>query len=234
MKYQNIVILTGAGISQESGLSTFRGEEGLWEDHRLEDVATPEAFARDPVLVHRFYNMRRGVLKEVEPNAAHLALARLEAEHSGNVTLVTQNVDNLHERAGSKNILHMHGEASKVRCAHCYSVRLWEGDMFVTTECPACGEAGGMRPHIVWFGEMPFHMEEIERALVGADLFISIGTSGNVYPAAGFVAQIGAMGRAHSVELNLEPSEGVSLFTEARHGLAGELVPVYVEEVLGG
>ncbi len=234
MKFRNIVILTGAGISAESGLGTFRGSGGLWEDHRVEDVATPEAFQRDPGLVHRFYNARRQNLASVKPNAAHRALARLETGHSGSVTLITQNVDNLHEQAGSSNLLHMHGELLRARCRACAGVFPWPGDMDDETSCPACATRPALRPHIVWFGEMPFHMEEISAALNEADLFISIGTSGSVYPAAGYVAEIRSMGRAHSVELNLEPSEGQSLFAECRYGPATEVVPDYVEEILNG
>lgn len=234
MKFRNIVILTGAGISAESGLGTFRGSGGLWENHRVEDVATPEAFQRDPELVHRFYNARRRNLGDVKPNAAHIALARLEAGHPGRVTIVTQNVDNLHEQAGSQDLLHMHGELLRARCRACAGVFDWPGDMDDETACPACAARPALRPHIVWFGEMPFHMEEIEAALTEADLFLSIGTSGSVYPAAGYVAQIRALGRAHSVELNLEPSEGQNLFAEQHYGPATEVVPDYVEEILNG
>ena len=232
--YQNIVVLTGAGISAESGLSTFRGDDGLWENHRLEDVATPEAFRRDPKLVHRFYNMRRANLGTVRPNPAHKALARLEQEHDGEVLVITQNIDDLHERGGSRNILHMHGELLKVHCRSCAEVFDWSGDIDETVECPDCSVIPSLRPHIVWFGEMPFCMYEIDEALRSCDLFVSIGTSGNVYPAAGFVAQVSAMGRARSIELNLEPSEGVSLFNEARQGPASKLVPEFVERLLAG
>lgn len=232
-RYSNIVILTGAGISAESGLRTFRDNDGLWEEHRVEDVATPEAFLRDPELVQRFYNERRRGLKDARPNAAHEALARLEAEHGANVLVVTQNVDDLHEKAGSKNVLHMHGELLEARCRACNVVRRWEGDIEQTTPCPVCDEAPALRPNIVWFGEIPFYMDEIEGALYEADLFISVGTSGNVYPAAGFVSQARGLGRAHTVELNLEPSEGYSLFAEARHGPATQVVTEYVEEILG-
>jgi len=211
---------------------TFRDNGGLWEDHRVEDVATPEAFARDPLLVHRFYNARREKLKTVEPNATHFALAKLEERHPAHVTLITQNVDDLHERAGSRNVMHMHGELNKVRCGHCGNMTLWQGDLAVETPCPACNEAGAMRPHIVWFGEMPFFMEQIDRALTDADLFISIGTSGNVYPAAGFVQLIRGMNRAHTVELNLEPSQGESQFAEKIYGPATEVVTAYVDKLL--
>ena len=229
-----IVILTGAGISKESGLETFRDPDGIWARVSIEEVATPEAFIRDPERVHAFYNARRrGLLNEaVAPNAAHLALARLERDWPGNVMLVTQNIDDLHERAGSRNLIHMHGEILKARCEACGGVTDWKDDLEVATRCPACGEAGAMRVHVVWFGEMPFEMARITQALAAAALFVSIGTSGSVYPAAGFVQEARMMGRAHTVELNLEPSDGVSLFHEARHGPASELVPAFVERIL--
>lgn len=229
---RNIVILTGAGISAESGISTFRDEGGLWAQHNIEDVATPEGFARNPDLVQSFYSARRSQLKEVEPNPAHFALGRLEREFDGDVLLVTQNVDDLHERGGSTNILHMHGELKKVRCRNCSAIHDWEDDCGQDTSCPSCGAAPALRPHIVWFGEIPFYMDKIEGALSKADLFISIGTSGNVYPAAGFVMLVRRFGKAHTVEINLEPSEGASLFEETRHGKAGDLVPAFVEEIL--
>lgn len=234
LDFENIVILTGAGISAESGLSVFRGPGGLWEGHRAEDVATPEAFRRDPALVHRFYNERRANLKKVKPNAAHEALARLEAEHSGQVTLVTQNIDNLHERAGSSNVIHMHGEMLKARCTKCADVFGWDKDTSEETPCPACGVKPGVRPHIVWFHETPLSMDEIEVALYTADLFISIGTSGSVYPAAGFVSLVRSLGKGHTVELNLEPSEGQSLFKETHYGKATKIVPSYVDKLLKG
>jgi NAD-dependent deacetylase len=230
--YNNIVILTGAGISAESGLKTFRDNDGLWETHKVEDVATPEAFARDPVMVQRFYNQRRSNLLTTEPNAAHDALAKLEAEHKGSVTLITQNVDDLHERAGSKNIIHMHGELLKVRCNACAMIITTDQDIETTTNCPACGFDGTLRPHIVWFGEMPFYMEKIDKAMSQADLFISIGTSGNVYPAAGFVHHVRSLGTAHCVELNKEPSDGINQFHEAHQGLAAEIVPKFVDKLL--
>ncbi|MEM6680704.1 MAG: Sir2 family NAD+-dependent deacetylase [Pseudomonadota bacterium] len=230
--YRSIVILTGAGVSAESGVQTFRGPDGLWEGHRVEDVATPEAFARDPDLVQTFYNMRRAALKTVAPNPAHTALARLEAQFSGDVLLVTQNVDDLHERGGSKNLLHMHGALKKVRCTVCGAGFEWEDDLTQATQCPSCGAAPALRPDIVWFGEMPHGMRTIEDALARCDLFISIGTSGNVYPAAGFVSMARHYGQAHTLEINLEPSLGASQFHECRHGPAGTLVPVFVDEVL--
>lgn len=231
----SIVILTGAGISKESGLDTFRDKDGIWSRVRLEDVATPEGFARDPVRVHGFYNARRrGLLDDaVRPNAAHRALAELERRRPGEVLLVTQNIDNLHERAGSRNVIHMHGELLKARCAACGAVGECRDDLSVDRDCAACGGAGGMRPHVVWFGEMPLEMDRIHEALAGCRLFLSIGTSGNVYPAAGFVAEARKAARAHTVELNLEPSEGASLFHEAIYGPASAVVPGYVATLLG-
>jgi NAD-dependent deacetylase len=232
MNAPDIVVLTGAGISRESGLATFRDPDGVWARVRLEDVATPEAFARDPARVHDFYNARRAQLADpkVAPNAAHLALARLEREWPGRFTLVTQNVDDLHERAGSRAVIHMHGALGQSRCLHCSTIRACATDLATTTPCPDCGRAGGMRPNVVWFGEMPLLMDEIETALAGCELFVSIGTSGNVYPAAGFVAAV--RGRALTVELNLEPSEGAALFDETHHGPATQVVPAFVERML--
>jgi NAD-dependent deacetylase len=229
---RNIVILTGAGISAESGLATFRGSDGLWEGHRVEDVATPQAFRRDPALVQAFYDARRAKLKEVEPNAAHRALARLDAQWPGELLIVTQNVDDLHERAGAGRLIHMHGELNSAWCLACEARHRWEGDLGDHPLCPACGAAGRLRPDIVWFGEMPYAMERIEGALMEADLFVSIGTSGNVYPAAGFVQTARYVG-ARTLEMNLEPSMGSILFGDARTGPAGELVPAWVEEMLG-
>jgi len=225
----SIVILTGAGISAESGLRTFRDANGLWENHRVEDVATPEAFHRNPALVHRFYNERRRSLPDVQPNAAHLALARLEREWPGEVLLVTQNVDDLHDRAGSRNLLHMHGELLKGCCLACRAVLDWPGDMDPDSRCPAC-RRGQVRPHIVWFGEVPLEMERIYRTLEHCDLFAAIGTSGHVYPAAGFVEAVGP--GARTVELNLEPSRVADAFLEHRTGRATDLVPAFVEELL--
>jgi NAD-dependent deacetylase len=230
---RNIVILTGAGISAESGLATFRGPDGLWEGHRVEEVATPEAFRRDPALVQAFYDARRERLKSVEPNAAHRALARLDAEWPGGLLIVTQNVDDLHERAGARRLLHMHGELKSAWCLACDSRRPWETEMSSGPPCPACGKAGALRPDIVWFGEMPYGMERIDRALLDSDLFVSIGTSGAVYPAAGFV-QTARYAGARTLELNLEPSLGNVYFSETRTGPAGLLVPEWVEEVLAG
>jgi NAD-dependent deacetylase len=233
MAYERIVILTGAGLSAESGVPTFRDRSGIWAQYDYRDVATPEGFARDPVRVHEFYNMRRRAHAAVRPNAAHAALARLEREYPGSVWIVTQNVDELQEQAGSANLIHMHGEIYKALCAGCEARRAWRDDLSGETPCPACGRAGGMRPDVVWFGEMPYHMDRIRELLEEADLFISIGTSGNVYPAAGFVAEARAHG-AHTVELNLEPSEGRSMFAEAIHGPATAVVPAYVERLLRG
>ena len=228
----NIVILTGAGISAESGLATFRGPDGLWEGHRVEDVATPEAYRRDPALVHQFYDARRARLGEVEPNAAHHALARLDAEWPGELLLVTQNVDDLHERAGSKRLIHMHGELTSGWCLACDQRFGWESEMGESACCPVCSAVGGVRPDIVWFGEMPYEMERIFAALARADLFVSIGTSGAVYPAAGFVQTASYCG-ARCIEMNLEPSQGSIFFDESRMGRASDLVPAWVEEVLG-
>lgn len=227
---RNIVILTGAGISAESGVATFRGPGGLWEGQRVEDVCTPQALARDPVLVHRFYDERRAKLVEVEPNAAHHALARLDAEWDGELLLVTQNVDDLHERAGSKRLLHMHGELNSALCAACGKRQPWDGPLPPGSICGTCG-APRLRPDIVFFGEMPYAMHVIERALGTADLFVSIGTSGAVYPAAGFVHSARRMG-IDTLEMNLDPSEGSSMFDDSRRGPAGELVPQWVESLL--
>ena len=226
-----IVILTGAGISAESGIDTFRSAGGLWEQHRVEDFATPEGFVRDPDLVLGFYDMRRVALGKVEPNPAHRALARLEAEFTGELLLVTQNVDDLHERGGSRRVLHMHGELRSALCTACEMRSRWDTPMIDRPPCPVCA-APMLRPDVVWFGEMPYEMGRIYHALETCDLFVSIGTSGAVYPAAGFVQEARAAG-ARTLELNLEPSEGSHFFTESRHGPAGQLVPKWVEEVLG-
>jgi NAD-dependent deacetylase len=227
---RSIVILTGAGISAESGIDTFRSAGGLWEQHRVEDVATPEGFARNPNLVLNFYDTRRAALGQVGPNPAHQALARLEREFSGELLLVTQNVDDLHERGGSARVLHMHGELKSALCTSCEMRSPWHGTMIDRPPCPVC-LAPTLRPDVVWFGEMPYEMGRIYRALEVCDLFVSIGTSGAVYPAAGFVQEARANG-ARTLELNLEPSEGSRLFHETRHGPASVLVPTWVEEVL--
>jgi NAD-dependent deacetylase len=232
--YSHILVLTGAGISAESGISTFRDKDGIWAKYDVEEVATPQGFARNPALVHEFYNGRRAGLKSVRPNAGHVALAHLEAEASKRGVafhLVTQNVDNLHEAAGSKSLIHMHGELMKAWCTNCDQRMVWDADMSRETKCPQCKAKGGLRPDVVWFGEMPYHMDRLYDLVAACDLFISIGTSGNVYPAAGFVSGARAAG-AHTVELNLEPSEGVSRFAEAIHGPGTQIVPAYVERLL--
>ena len=231
--YQNIVILTGAGLSAESGVATFRDKDGIWAKVDYLDVATPEGFARNPKLVQDFYNERRRGLAGIEPNAAHLALAKLERQHAGSVTIITQNIDNLHEAAGAKNLIHMHGELARALCGDCGQSQPWTKDIALEEACPHCAATGTMRPDVVWFGEMPYHMERIGKLLLEADLFISIGTSGNVYPAAGFVAEARQVG-AHTVELNLEPSQSSSLFDQTIHGPASKVVPQYVEKLLTG
>jgi NAD-dependent deacetylase len=227
---RGLVILTGAGISAESGLATFRGPDGLWEGHRVEDVCTPQALAHNPKLVHDFYDARRAALATVAPNPAHEALARLDAAWLGELLIVTQNVDDLHERAGARRMLHMHGQLNSALCAHCGEQAPWQGDMPPGTLCSTCG-VPTLRPDIVFFGEIPYDMDRIETALSQADLFVSIGTSGAVYPAAGFVRMARAFG-AQTLELNLEPSEGSRWFDECRHGPASTLVPVWVDELL--
>jgi NAD-dependent deacetylase len=231
---RSIVVLTGAGISAESGLPTFRGNDGLWMGWRLQEVATPEAFARQPEMVQRFYDLRRRQLlaPQVTPNAAHRALAELARRWPGPVQIVTQNIDDLHERAGSTNLIHMHGELLKARCTSCGAICAWRGDLAGAHSCPGCGGAGILRPHVVWFGEMPLELDAILEALAACDLFIAIGTSGQVYPAAGFVEEVRRHGRAHTVELNLEPSAVNSRFAEHRCGPASEVVPRYVAELL--
>lgn len=235
-----IVILSGAGISAESGVETFRASSdptrmGLWEQYPVEQVATPEGFAADPELVHHFYNLRRQALATVKPNPAHYALGRLESElkaRGGQMTLVTQNVDNLHERGGVQEVIHMQGALTSALCSACGW--RWEqgSDLSVTSLCPSCQTRGGPRPDIVWFGEIPYHMERIEARLLACDLFVSIGTSGAVYPAAGFVQRARALGK-DTLEINLDPSDGSHYFDETRHGKAGTLVPQWVGEILG-
>lgn len=229
-RFRKIVILTGAGLSAESGLSTFRDPNGIWAEYNWRDVATPEGFKSNPDLVYDFYNTRRRAHADVKPNAAHLALARLEQAHPS-TTIITQNIDALHEAAGSKNLIHMHGEILKALCGRCGHRHPFTEDLSSAVVCPSCAKAGGMRPDVVWFGEVPYHMEEITKHLATCDLFISIGTSGNVYPAAGFVAITSEIG-AHTVELNLEPSEGANLFSQAKYGPATEIVPEFVDELL--
>ncbi|WP_298561415.1 NAD-dependent deacylase [uncultured Aliiroseovarius sp.] len=227
----HILILTGAGISAESGLGTFRDVDGLWTKYDLEDVATPEGFARDPALVHAFYNARRANCLDAAPNAAHDALGRLQAQHTGRVTLVTQNVDDLHERGGATDVVHMHGELAGALCAQCDHRWPAPREMSPSAPCPSCS-APRTRPDIVWFGEMPYQMDVIYTALGEADLFVAIGTSGTVYPAAGFVGEARAMG-IPTLELNLEPSDTAGIFDDARFGPATTIVPAWVDEVLG-
>jgi len=229
-----IVILTGAGVSAESGLHTFRDRGGIWERYDLTEVATPEAFARDPAFVLDFYNQRRRANADVEPNTAHHALARLEQEHRGSVWVVTQNIDPLHEMAGAHNLIHMHGEITRALCAECGHREAWGmADILPESTCVACGTIGRMRPDVVWFGEMPYHMDRIFALLGACDLFVSIGTSGTVYPAAGFV-EVAHEAGAYTLELNLEPSDGASHFHQARQGRASETVPALVEQLLRG
>jgi NAD-dependent deacetylase len=232
-KSLNIVILTGAGISRESGLDTFRDTDGIWAKVNVDDVATPEGFARNPERAHQFYNSLRNQLLSdaIRPNAAHLALANLEREWDGKVLLVTQNVDDLHERAGSANLIHMHGELLKARCSNCLRVITCNENLSVTTACTGCGLSGSMRPHIVFFGEFPYAMSEINQAVKECDIFMAVGTSGNVYPAAGLV-EVARVARAHTVELNLEPSVGAPRFHERIYGPATIIVTEYVERFL--
>ena len=225
-----IVVLTGAGISAESGVPTFRDSGGLWEGHDVEDVATPEGYERDPDTVLRFYDARRRAAASVTPNAAHRALARLEGAIGEDLLVVTQNVDDLHERAGSHSLVHMHGELRRALCTTCGARPEWDADLIDRPHCPACGERT-LRPDVVWFGEMPYELERIERAVLACDVFVSIGTSGAVYPAAGYVALAAAFG-ARTLELNLEPSDAPIPFDEARSGLASVLVPEWVDEII--
>jgi NAD-dependent deacetylase len=227
---RRIVVLTGAGISAESGVPTFRDAGGLWEGHDVEDVATPEGFERDPDTVLRFYDARRRALASVAPNAAHQALARLEVAFGDDLLVVTQNVDDLHERAGSRSLVHMHGELRRALCTTCGDRPEWDGDLIDRPACPSCG-ARTLRPDVVWFGEMPYDLDRIEEALVACDVFVSIGTSGAVYPAAGYVALAAAFG-ARTIELNLEPSDSAIPFDVSRAGFASVLVPQWVDEVI--
>jgi NAD-dependent deacetylase len=236
MTFRRIVVLTGAGVSAESGMGTFRDKDGAWTKHDLEDVATPEGFARNPRLVHDFYNARRRALRDAQPNSAHLALAKLEhavKRAGGDLMLVTQNVDNLHEKAGSRSLLHMHGELARVMCASCGAKGAWDDDLFADTECWKCGAAGvgGLRPDVVWFGEVPYGMDDIYHRLSACDLFVSIGTSGEVYPAAGFVHEARISG-AHTVELNLEPSANAHDFGEGRYGPATQVVESWASDLI--
>jgi len=226
-----IVILTGAGVSAESGLATFRESGGLWEKHDPMTIATPEAFRRDPDLVYRFYNARRNQLQTVEPNAAHRALARLQNEFPGDVFLVTQNVDDLHERGGSPQVCHMHGELTQMLCQRCAATPPAQQDYNGDSYCPACGASGVLRPDIVWFGEIPYHMELIGARLNACDLFVAVGTSGVVYPAAGFV-QEARLGGAYTIEINAQPSEVTGYFHDQRYGAATVEVAALVDELL--
>ncbi len=226
-----VVVLTGAGISAESGVRTFRDSGGLWEGHDVEAVATPEGFARDPELVQGFYDARRRAVAAASPNAAHRALARLEEALGEELLVVTQNVDDLHERAGTRRVVHMHGELLRARCTACHERHPWAADLIDAPPCPACGERA-LRPDVVWFGEVPYELERIERAVTGCALFVSVGTSGSVYPAAGYAALAASTG-ARTLELNLEPSEISHFFDEVRTGPAASLVPAWVEELLG-
>ncbi len=229
-----IVILTGAGISAESGVSTFRDPDGVWSKFDYREVATPEGFAADPQKVHGFYNARRAGLGSVDPNPAHIALAKLEAaltEHGHGFTLITQNVDDLHARAGSKTILQMHGALARIRCDHCAAVRPWAEDLSTDVVCDGCGLPGGLRPDVVWFGEIPRHMEEIDAAMAEATHFVSIGTSGTVYPAAGLVAIARDLG-VRTVEINLEPSANADLFDETHYGPAAKAVPNWCDSII--
>lgn len=232
---RSVIVLTGAGVSAESGLGTFRDKDGIWTRYPIEALATPEGFAQDPDFVHGFYNDRRRQLKTARHNGAHAALARLETAcqaEGADFLLVTQNVDNLHEQAGSSNILHMHGELTRVRCMNCFSIFECEEDIGTATACQACHTVGHMRPHIVWFGEMPLEMDRIGEALSHCQLFVSIGTSGSVYPAAGFVQEARYAG-ARTVELNLEPSENAHEFDETLYGAASRIVPDWVDRLIG-
>jgi NAD-dependent deacetylase len=233
MLAKRIFILTGAGVSAESGLSTFRDKGGIWAQHSIEEVASIQGYERDPVKVLDFYNMRKSTHGDVEPNAAHIALGQLQArwaERGGAVTICTQNVDNLHERGGAE-VIHMHGEIAKARCHDCGALAPYDGDLSINLGCAACGRTGGMRPHVVWFGEMPLFMDEIYEALAAAELFVSIGTSGNVYPAAGLVSAARAAG-IPTMEISLEPSENAHAFDAGRYGKASEQVPAWVAEMV--
>lgn len=236
MRPRHIFVLTGAGVSAESGLSTFRDKGGLWDRYRIEEVATIQGYERNPARVLEFYNMRLSLHRDVKPNAAHVALAHLEAvwaQNGGSVTVCTQNIDNLHEAGGSTRVIHMHGEIRKVRCHDCGDLTEADGALSLDLGCGACGRIGGLRPHVVWFGETPLFMDEIHEALAGADLFVSIGTSGAVYPAAGFVSAARAAG-IPTMEINLEPSENAAMFDRARYGKASEAVPAWIEALIAG
>ena len=229
----SIVILTGAGISAESGLGTFRDKGGVWSKYPLEKLATPQGFQDDPEFVYAFYNMRREKMRDAVPNAAHFALAALAQNYDGDVTIITQNIDNLHEKAGAPNVIHMHGESLRYWCVTCGYKQAWDQPFDAVTACAACAKTGGLRPDVVWFGEMPYHMSVIESALRNSALFVSIGTSGNVYPASGFV-RLAKQSGAETLELNLEPSEGAQYFDRSQNGLASQIVPEWVKSIIGG
>lgn len=233
MKFKNIVILSGAGISQESGINTFRASDGLWENHRIEDVANPKGFITNPGLVHNFYNMRRAELQkdEIKPNLAHTAIAELQKNYAGNISVITQNVDDLHERAGTKNVLHMHGELLKMRCLNCESVMDIKTDIDTSTPCPSCGEKKSLRPDIVWFGETPYYLDEIEELLNNCDLYISIGTSGVVYPAAMF-GRIAKENGATTVEVNLNTTEVSREFDYIYKGSATSEISKLIDDLI--
>lgn len=233
-KNASIVVLTGAGISAESGIQTFRGGDGLWCGHRIEDVATPEAFISNPELVHDFYNMRRAQLlsSDIKPNAAHLALAELEAQWQGHVHIVTQNIDDLHSRAGNKNLIHMHGELLRMFCTSCREKDTIDKNLNQNESCRFFDEKDVLRPDIAWFGEIPYDMGRIHELLMECELFLSIGTSGNVYPAAGFVRTARQAG-AHTIELNLEETLIANNFHEHIHGPATKTVRDFVSRLLG-
>lgn len=230
-QYHDILVLTGAGISAESGLATFRSSNGLWNNHKVEDVATIEAFAKNPEYVHDFYNEMKPELLAAKPNAAHLALAELEQKYSGNVSIVTQNVDTLHEKAGSKKVYHIHGQINQAVCLNCGHILETWGDVDTQTVCANCGVVGMMKPNIVFFGESLLCMNEVERLLNECDLFISVGTSGVVYPAAGFVKVAKAHG-AHTMEFNLENTSNNYLFDDHIYGKSGQTLPVLVKQLL--
>lgn len=233
MQFKHVVVLTGAGISAESGIPVFRSETGLWENHKVEDVATYEGFTRDKTMVHNFYNTMRQSLKTKQPNGGHLALTKLQQgleAQGGKLTIVTQNIDDLHEKAGSHDIIHMHGRLNTLLCESCHASVPWFEDSSVETVCPKCGKKA-MRPDIVWFGEMPYQMDEIESALFSCDLFLAVGTSGVVYPAAGFVAIARRLGKS-CLEFNLKPSAVGSNFTQGFYGKASITLPAFTDHLI--
>ena len=229
--YKHIVFLTGAGISAESGLATFRSENGLWNNHRVEDVATIEAYLRNPDYVHQFYNDMRPELFKAEPNPAHLAITDLQSNYPAQIDIVTQNVDTLHEKAGNKNIYHIHGQINQIVCLNCGHVFETWGDISSEDKCEKCGVVGMLKPNIVFFGENLLYMDKVDNLLKSCDLFISIGTSGVVYPAAGFV-QIAKMFGADTIELNMEQTSNNRLFDRHIYGPAGTTLPALVQELI--